>query len=89
MQKNVKQILIKEFKQIEPENITESDAQFLPYKLIQKYELKIFVDSTLGLESLAIGEKALAIPIGCKNKHLARFKKKKKSRKIWISLAFG
>ena len=80
--KNVKQILIKEFKQIEPENITESDAQFLPYKLIQKYELKIFVDSTLGLESLAIGEKALAIPIGCKNKHLARFKTKRKVEKF-------
>ena len=67
--KNVKKKIVGEFSEIKLSNIFESDASFLPYEIIQKFELKVFVDSTLGLESLAIGEKALAIPLGCMSKH--------------------
>ena len=67
--KHIKAKILKEFKEIKYKNVFESDAKFVPYEIIQKYELKVFVDSTLGLECLGIGEKAFAIPLGCKPSH--------------------
>ncbi len=84
--KNIKKKLIKEFNEIKSNNIFESDANFLPYEIIQKFELKVFVDSTLGLECLAIGEKALAIPLGCMTKHKKKFKIKKKIERFGFPL---
>lgn len=84
--KNVKKKIVDEFSEIKLSNIFESDASFLPYEIIQKFELKVFVDSTLGLESLAIGEKALAIPLGCMSKHKKKFDIKKKIEKFGFPL---
>ncbi len=84
--KNIKKKLIEKFNEIPPSSIFESDANFSPYETIQKFELKIFVDSTLGLESLAIGEKAFAIPLGCMSKHKKKFNIKKKIEKFGYPL---
>ena len=84
--KHIKAKILKEFKEIKYKNVFESDAKFVPYEIIQKYELKVFVDSTLGLECLGIGEKAFAIPLGCKPSHKKKFKIKKRVDKFGFPL---
>ena len=41
--KNVKKKIVDEFSEIKLSNIFESDASFLPYEIIQKFELKVFI----------------------------------------------
>ena len=67
-------------------NIIESDGNFFSYEVIQKYNLKIFLNSTLGLESLAIGEKSYSIPLGCHKKHVNKFRSEKKVEKFGFPL---
>ena len=84
--KNIKNILSNEIRDIKPENILESDGNFFSYEIIQKYNLKIFLNSTLGLESLAIGEKSYSIPLGCYKKHVNKFRLEKKVEKFGFPL---
>lgn len=73
--KNMKKKLLAEFRFLKSDSVIESKGQ-KSYEIIQKYKLNIFKNSTLGFESLAIGEKTFSVPAGCfdknwkKNKHL-------------------
>lgn len=80
--KNVKNLIINEIKDIKPIDILESKSTLASYNYIQKYNLKIFMNSTLGFEALSIGEKCISFPLGSIKKDKIRFNLNKKIEKF-------